>query len=262
MPIKNSQGLYPRRLAHISHNYNQRDKCGLWDYSESYSEILARCDSEQCDTVVFALYTWDTKSRIAKTHATIFGNSAHVRRVLLEAGDLPADAFPKIEDLTVEVWQREATMPIVFQQRFSGGGQTGRSHLIADLPERLFDRTTLVIICGESGIVREKRAGGFRDDFGFMNWLDANGVLFILNPIHDFMGISHGIDMRNKRKHYSCGGRTVFSVWNQGNGRDAEVSVPWTVFCDGKDVTNTVRELVNPIAERPDLRIGVFDVTS
>ena len=63
-----------------------------------------------------------------------------------------------------------------------------------------------------------------------------------------------------KRKHYSLGGRTVISVWNQGRGREA--SLPWTVFHDGMERTEAVRELPRPFTDRPDIRIGVIDLGS
>lgn len=83
----------------------------------------------------------------------------------------------------------------------------------------------------------------------------------ILNPVHDYMAPIHGINMRDKRQHYSVGRRTVMSVWNQGNGRDAQVPVPWTVFHDGEDWTYAVRELPTPFSDRPDIRIGIVDLS-
>jgi hypothetical protein len=65
---------------------------------------------------------------------------------------------------------------------------------------------------------------------------------------------------RKKRCHYSLGGRTVVSVWNQGRGREAPPSC--TVFHDGMERTIAVRELLRPFSDRPDIRIGVLDLAS
>jgi hypothetical protein len=66
--------------------------------------------------------------------------------------------------------------------------------------------------------------------------------------------------MREKRRHYSLGGRTVVSVWNQGKGKES--SLPWTVFHDGEDRTEFVQELPRAFSERLDIRIGIVDLTS
>ena len=82
-------------------------------------------------------------------------------------------------------------------------------------------------------------------------------VGLVLNPIHDYM-TRH--EMRKKRCHYSLGGRTVLSVWNQGRGKESYL--PWTVFHDGAERTDTVRELPRPFSDRPDIRIGIVDLSS
>jgi hypothetical protein len=66
-------------------------------------------------------------------------------------------------------------------------------------------------------------------------------------------------EMREKRRYYSLGGRTVISVWNQGKGQ--EPALPWTAFHDARDRTNDVRELARPFSDRPDIRIGILDLS-
>jgi hypothetical protein len=67
-------------------------------------------------------------------------------------------------------------------------------------------------------------------------------------------------EMREKRRYYSLAGRTVISVWNQGKGQESHR--PWTIFHDGEEATFEVRELPSPIRERPDIRIGIVDLSS
>jgi hypothetical protein len=54
--------------------------------------------------------------------------------------------------------------------------------------------------------------------------------------------------------------RTVISVWNQGRGKES--AIPWTVFHDGVERTEVVRELPEPFSDRPDIRIGVLDLAT
>jgi len=116
----------------------------------------------------------------------------------------------------------------------------------------------LLVICGETTIASTFRGSDdFNDPYGFVDRLRETNVGLILNPVHDYM-TRH--EMRKKRSHYSLGGRTVISVWNQG--RDKESYLPWTVFHDGVDQTDAVQELSRQCSDRPDIRIGIVDVSS
>ena len=123
------------------------------------------------------------------------------------------------------------------------------------LAERRVDNA-VVIVCGESNIVSLVRASReFYDPFGFADALSKLDVSIILNPIHDYM---RRCEMRKKRRYFSRGDRTVLSVWNRGKGREPDL--PWTVYHDDIDRTQTVRELPELFVDRPDIRVGVVDV--
>ena len=127
-----------------------------------------------------------------------------------------------------------------------------------DLPTR---RVTdgLLVLCGETNIAStHRRSDDFSDPHGFTDRLGEMNVGPILNPIHGYMT---RYEMWKKRRHYSLGGRTVISVWNQGR-RKGEAPLPWTVFHDGMERTKAVRELPRPFSDRPDIRIGVLDLAS
>ena len=82
-----------------------------------------------------------------------------------------------------------------------------------DLPTR---RVTdgLLVLCGETNIAStHRRSDDFSDPHGFTDRLGEMNVGPILNPIHGYMT---RYEMWKKRRHYSLGGRTVISVWNQG----------------------------------------------
>ena len=248
-----------KKVALVSHNYNHADADGLWDYSRYSGPILRACNEQRCDTVLFALYTWDSRSTATKSVETLFGKLNHVQRIVMECGDFSAHSDdPSYKDLWVEVWLRAEPQPFIMRQRFAAAQEGDRTQFIRELPFRQVGNA-LVVICGESQIVSEKRVGGFTDDYGFLPRLDDLAVRVIFNPVHDFMALSHGIDVCKKRQHYSQNGRTVISVWNAGKAKGAAVA-PWTVYRDGDDRTADVVEISSPIDARPDIRIGIVSV--
>lgn len=241
------------KIALVSHNYNLPGDRELYDYSEHFAEINRLCDNQGCDTILYALYTWSLNSPVAKTHASMFSELAHVQRIILEVWE-PPDRFDH-----VEVWRRDQTEPFAAYQRFATSSSPDREKrlFLEDLSiRRVADG--LLMICGESNIVSLVRGeDAFSDPFAFADTLQDMQVRVILNPIHDYM---RRYEMREKRRYYSRGGRTVISVWNQGKGKEAWL--PWTVFHDGHEHTEQVQELPTPIPDRPDIRIGTLDLTS
>ena len=79
----------------------------------------------------------------------------------------------------------------------------------------------------------------------------------VFNPVHDYM---RRYEMREKRRYFSRGGRVVISVSNQGKGRES--ALPWTVFHDGVERTDAVREVPRPFDDRPDIRTGVLGLSA
>ncbi len=240
-----------KRVGLVAHDYNVPGELGLYDYSEHFAAINRLCDDEGCDTILYALFTWNSTSPISKTHASVFSGLKHVQRVVLEVWEPPERCDH------VEVWIRGQQEPILAYQRFAtSSAATGDKQLfLNDLPRRQI-ANGLLAICGETNIASLVRGSDeFYDSFEFADQLQAMKIGVILNPIHDYM---RRYEMREKRRHYSLGGRTVISVWNQGKGKEAWL--PWTVFHDGEERTNQVRELPEPIPERHDIRIGIFDL--
>src|SRR5205814_116518 len=85
-----------RKIAIVSHNYNynhsedERLWDNLWDYSQHVDQINRACDELGCDTILYALYTWDVRSVVPKSHEALFEHLKHVRRIVLECGDFSA----------------------------------------------------------------------------------------------------------------------------------------------------------------------------
>lgn len=242
-------GSETRRVALVSRDYNLPDSRGEYDFSEYLSQINAVCDKQGCDTILFSLYTL-SKSRQLNV-SEMLSNLKNVKHVVVEYYEEP-DYFDR-----VEVWQKGQPTPIIARQRFaqSTASWIGKKAFIDDWNDRQFGNN-LLVICGESNIVSLRRASGeFVDPFGFANLLDKRNVRVVFNPIHDYM---RRYEMREKRRHLSQGGRTVISVWNRGKGKEAWL--PWTVFHNGIEMTDLVREIPTQIPERPDIRIGIFDI--
>jgi hypothetical protein len=240
-----------RKIALVAHDYTVPDCRGFYDYSEHFARINRMCDDQGCDTILYALFTWDSASPVARTHASVFGGLEHVQRVLVEVGE-PTDSFDH-----VEVWQRGQKEPLVARQRFAtSSSPTGdKQRFLDDLPARKI-ADALVVLCGESNIVSLKRASKtIEDGFGFSARLRELKTRVILNPIHDYMT---RYEMREKRRYCSLEGRTVLSVWNRGRGKESWL--PWTVFHDGEEWTERVREIEAPFADRPDIRIGLVQL--
>ena len=250
-PPTSEQGIV--RIAFVSHDCTRKNGFGLHDYSEHFARINECCDKEGCDTILYALWTWDNRSPKRRQHDTMFGKLDSVQRVILEAGHPPESTE------SAEVWMRGHRKPLVAHQRFGRSGESDRvkQQFVDDLPQRRF-ANALLMLCGESNIASLIRGTDrFRDPFGFNKWLDHMGINVICNPIHNYM---RRYEMRRKRAYYSANGRWVVSVWNQG--KSGESHTPWSVHHDGVDRTDCVRELPSPFSDRTDIRIGIVDLES
>jgi len=242
------------KIALISHDYNMPDSRGLYDYSEHFARINELCDDQRCDTILYALYTWDQDAPEARTYEAVFGGLVHVQRIILEVWEKPENP------VHLEVWQRGQQAPVRARQRFATSKEavSKKQEFIDDLPNRRVS-DGLLVICGETNIASTVRGSDeVPDPFGFTDSLRDTNVRCILNPIHDYM---RRPEMKKKRQHYSLGGRTVISVWNQGRGSEAEL--PWTLFHNGQERTDAIVEAPSsPFSERPDIRIGIVDLSS
>ena len=242
-----------RKVALVSHNYNVAGDRGLYDYSEHFARINKLCNEQGCDTIVYALWSWDRNSVVVRNHDGIFGGLDCVQRVILEVGQ-PRESVKPV----VEVWFRGKQDPLVARQHFAQGKDPAfrKQDFMNDLLNRRV-ADGLLVLCGETNIAKMEHHSDFYDPYGFTDRLREMNIGPILNPIHDYMTTR----MLKKRKGYSLCGRTVISVWNQGK-RKGEAHRPWTVFHDGLERTSAVRELPTPFSERSDIRIGILDLAS
>lgn len=178
-----------KKVALVSHDYNEPGTRCLYDYSEHFTQINRRCDELKCDTVLYAPFTWNRASPVVKNHDAIFGQLNHVRRVILELWPPPAKSGP------VEVWLRDQQNPVEADQFFATSGSSDRKKqaFINGLPNRIIV-DALLVLCGETNIVKTpydkvNKTWGFEDEHHFVPWLEQHqNIRVILNPVHDYMG--------------------------------------------------------------------------
>ena len=246
-----------KRVALVSHHYRRcvvHGKQTYRDLSEHAARIHRRCDQHGCDTVVYCLHSWSDRSPVQRSHTVMFGGLHHMQRVVIETGEPISVIGP------VETWVRSQQQPTTSTQRFGRSAEPpGKKQLLIDeLPDRQIGRNGLLLLCGESNVVTMNRGTGeMRDPFGINKRLKRLGIEVILNGLHSYM---RRHEMQKKRAYLSRQGRTVLSVWPQGRW-DNEARLPWTVWHDGQNRTDAVREVLPPFRDRPDIRIGVVDLS-
>jgi len=247
--MTNWENFLVKKVAVVSHNYNLLNRYGDQGFTEHFAQINKVCDSEACDTILYALFTWDEKSPVPRNNQNIFNNLKNIKCVILEVGN------KKSVRKVVEVWLKNEEQPHLLEQYFakSSDPYAHKREFIRNIRNRIFGNG-IVVICGESNIANfAPKEGSFKDPFSFNSILKSNGVKFIFNPLHDYMT---RYEMKKKRGYYSKDQRAVITVWNQGK-RKGESAIPWTFFYNGEDLTGKVQELPRQIATRPDIRIGI-----
>jgi len=238
-----------KRIAVVSHNYNLLNRYGHHDFAEHVVQTNRICDAEGCDTILYSLFTWDEKSPVQRDYKTLFGGLKNTKCIFLEVGN------KKSAQKIVEIWLKDGNKPRLIQQKFAKSSQPleFKREFIRDINTRVV-RNGIIVVCGESNIANYvPKEGNFRDPFGFNDILKSLGTKVILNPLHDYMT---RYEMKKKRAYYSLEGRTVVTVWNQGK-KKGEARIPWTVFRNGKDLTENVKEVHHDITTRQDIRIGI-----
>jgi len=236
-----------RRLGIVSRDYRFEEKNGYSDFSQAFPAILRRLDALGCDAVLFALYT--LVQRRSFQVAPVLGDLKlqRLRSVWVEEfREVFSRKTPQRSRTPVRFvvhyraagkWHR-----YVLKQRFGALKSTRKfaRETLAPFLRETRDRrrigNALVLICGESNIVKySPTSQRIEDPFGFLDAMPKE-VQILLNPIHDRMT---RFEMKLKRRFLSQQGRWVVSVWNKGKvDRKGKVRdgrrPPWTVFHDGE----------------------------
>lgn len=223
------------------------------DFYEDFFEIVKLCkQSGGVVALVFALHSIDEKKlhrisfRVKLKQATCDG-----LKILFETSDLKDTRQNNTQVMILNgalklfyQWFSKSSDPILHKEA-----------LIADLPARMLDQETLIIVCGEiSALTVNHNDKSTRDDFELLPWLNNKKVKVIINAAHDeFLRW----EMPLKKKELSKQNRLVLSVWN-ANRKKRNSKVPWSAYHDGVNVTEKIVELQNH-GLRKDIRIGLFD---
>jgi hypothetical protein len=143
-----------KKIALVSHDCKLRDGNRLYGYMEHFTRIAHLCDGNGCDTILCALYSWDGRSPIPRTHDTLFGGLSNVNKIILEAGDLDAhNGQPAKHDVGIEIWMRDYHQPFVVRQQFFGSPSTGDARQFCHGLSCRKVGSALLIVCGELSIV-------------------------------------------------------------------------------------------------------------
>jgi len=219
------------KIGIVARNYNDKD-----DFSESIYDVLEYLDNHGCDCAIFSLFTLLAKNSL-KLDNIRFKN---LRSIFLEE-------FKKEDN------KRKATSYNVY---YSDNGNSWKLHQFIqifgslsgkkaeyfkmfvdeEIPNKRILGNALVLLCGESNIVKyNKKQAKIEDIYGILEKI-PNNTNIILNPIHDRMT---RFEMKIKRAFLSKNNRVVISVWNKGkifkNDHIDNKSPAYTVFCNGKE---------------------------
>lgn len=225
----------PRARTHWGHGFDP-----------FLADVAETAEAAGCDTVVYALWSYDLHRMTPLDEARVFGSTTKVEAAILEVLD--------VDGARIEVWRRGAPQHR-FRQRFtrSSSPTSSKQAFMEGLPARTFG-STLIVACGETNIVSTRRDSvEIVDPFDFRGWLKEKRPLLVLNPSHSYM---RRHEMKTKRALYSKG-RTLLAVWNRGE-KPPESAVPWGAFVNGKECTDQIEPI--PFAKTDEIRIGVFEL--
>jgi len=250
--------LAARRLAVVARDWLREKSRGLGKFRDAnmgfaphFAEIARAASRHRADTLLFSLWTHDADKLGALPRAVLFPrNTGHKAAIV---------GVRRNGEEDVEVWLRSRPSPVRLRQQFakSSDSRAVQQNFVERISERVFG-SSLVLLCGESNIVRTQRGtSAVSDEFGVLRRLRASGVDVILNPIHDYM---RRYEMPLKRQALAASNRTVVSVWNRGCKEGSEGALPWAAYQRGKSITERIRELDSPVASQPGVRIGIIDL--
>ncbi len=240
-PVNGKGGSKPRlqigKIGIVTRDYRVKYPNGYRDFSHSFLQALNLLDNEECDTVLFSLFS--IVPRKGYDCRTALSGLRNIKAVLVE----------EFQDGEL----REAGRYVIFYRTSSGwneykfyqvfGTVTGMPKTKIDnfikneVPKRVMGNCC-VLLCGETnGVKYSKDDKKVYDTFGLRKAIPSD-VNIILNPIHDRMT---RFEMKLKRKFLSERRRWVISVWNKGkqdkNGKTRDGNGPaWTVFHDEKEI--------------------------
>ena len=251
-----------KKIGIVSRDYREMEKNGFRDFSYSLESILKVLNEQNCDSVLFSLFTIDKESSFNAMDILNRLSLDSIKTVFLEEfedGDERKHKDYVIYSSDKDQWKEQR-----FAQRFAKGGikdKVAKSFKKEVQEERLFANYT-VLLCGETNIVNYKmHSKKIEDTHKFCEVLSKD-IEIILNPIHDRMT---RFEMKLKRKFLSKNNRWVISVWNKGksnsSGEVLNYKTPdWTIFYNEEEIE--IEPIECEIESQADIKIGILDLNN
>lgn len=227
------------KLGIVSRDYSHKFSNGCSDYSHVLSKVLIILDAQECDAVMFSLYSiipnkaFDLQSCLKELK--------HVKAVFVEEYEYECDGC-KWNSLGFVVHYRIGSHWEEYKiaQKFGtlkGYNSEIKTYAKTEMPKRILGNCC-VLLCGEINGVKYSRADkNIHDSFGLRQSIPQDCPI-ILNPSHDRM---IRFEMNIKRKFLSENNRWVISVWNKGKifgdkGTRDGLKPAWSVWNDGNHI--------------------------
>jgi hypothetical protein len=251
-----------KKMGIVSRDYRKLEKNGFRDFCYSFESILKVLNEQNCDSVLFSLFTIDKGSSFDVMNILNGLNLDSIKTVFIEEyedGDERKHEEYVIYSNDKDQWKEQR-----FTQKFAKGGvkeKVAKSFKIEVQEERLFANYA-VLLCGEINIVNYKmHSKKIEDTHAFCEVLDRD-IEIILNPIHDRMT---RFEMKLKRKFLSKNNRWVISVWNKGksnsSGEVLNYKTPdWTIFYNEEELE--IKPIDCEIESQVDIKIGILDLNN
>lgn len=239
-------------IALVAREYNQPDwrskgkaEPRSYGFGSFLREVLRGLKGHRPDLIVFAPFSFAAAGK--PTHAQLFPGTSLHGVVVLETRDFGS--------AVTEIHLRDVPKPILLEQHFAHSTQSADQKVfMKGLPSRKVGHS-LMLLCGESNIVRTiRRSDEIRDKHGFLDWLRNNEIDLIINPIHSYM---KRWEMPLKRLALSKDGALVVSLWNRGLMGVGESRKPWAAYRAGKEVSELITT-VHEARDRRDYWIGLL----
>ena len=222
------------------------------DFYSEMDKILNFAVTEKTDILLFALFSLDLDHMLNESFRTKLKEYTrkYKKFIVLEFTDL--EDFQGNTVLCFNSGEMK-----VFYQWYgrSNDDDFWKEALLGELPNRIFNGDTLLLICGELslGLKVNKKTKLVEDPYNFMGWLKNNNIKYILNPFHD---TAVRYEVNYKKRELSCNGRKLVSVWNRNPKKHHNSVKPFQFFCDGYDKTNSIRWFES-FETRPDIKIAI-----
>jgi len=263
--IKPPNTINIQKIGIVSRDYRKKEKNGFRDFSYTFKNILLHLNKQDCDSVIFSMYTLVKRKNFDVIQTLNQLNVDNIKTVFIaefkdgierESGDYVI--YFKDEDKWKEYRLIQKFGSLKYTQSFRR--RVIEPFKIEVKNQRLLGNCT-VLLSGESNIVKFSPAKErVEDQFGFLDLLNKD-IKIILNPVHERM---MRFEVKLKRRFLSEYGRWVISVWNKGkadkNGKVKNGKNPaWMVFYNGEE--KQIKPIANNISTQLNIEIGIIDLT-